>query len=149
MRVVLQRVREAAVTVRGQYINSIGKGLLLLVGIGRGDSVKTVRAMAQKISKLRVFEDKDGKMNLDVIQAVGKILSVPQFTLLGDTSKGNRPGFDDAAFPEDAMVLWEEFNKSLKGKKILVKEGEFGAHMEIRLVNDGPVTFILDSKREE
>ncbi|MGB2599420.1 MAG: D-aminoacyl-tRNA deacylase [Candidatus Omnitrophota bacterium] len=149
MRVVLQRVREAAVTVRGQYINSIGKGLLLLVGIGRGDSVKTVRAMAQKISKLRVFEDKDGKMNLDVIQAVGKILSVPQFTLLGDTSKGNRPGFDGAAFPEDAVVLWEEFNKSLKGKKILVKEGEFGAHMEIRLVNDGPVTFILDSKREE
>jgi D-tyrosyl-tRNA(Tyr) deacylase len=147
MRVVLQRVREAAVTVEGQYTNSIDKGLLLLVGIGRKDSAETVKAMAQKVSKLRIFEDKDGKMNLDVTQVSGKILSVPQFTLLGDTTKGNRPGFDDAAFPEDAKILWEEFNKALERKKIPVKEGEFGSHMEVSLVNDGPVTFILDSKQ--
>ena len=145
MRIVLQRVKEASVAVDGQEKQAIGKGFLLLVGIGRDDILEAIERMAEKIRKIRIFEDEDGKMNLDLIQAVGEVLSVPQFTLLGHTDKGNRPGFDNAASPEKAKALWEKFNEALKDRGVPVKEGEFGAHMEISLVNDGPVTFVLDS----
>ena len=146
MRVVLQRVKEAAVTVGGKEIASTGRGFLLLVGVSKEDTPDAAEAMAKKIGKLRVFEDENGKMNLDILQAEGEVLSVPQFTLLADTTKGNRPGFDNAASPEEAKALWEEFNKALEGENVSVKKGDFGAHMEISLVNDGPVTFVLDSK---
>ena len=146
MRVVLQRVKEAAVTVGGKEIASTGRGFLLLVGVSKEDTPDAAEAMAKTIGKLRVFEDENGKMNLYILQAEGEVLSVPQFTLLADTTKGNRPGFDNAASPEEAKALWEEFNKALEGENVSVKKGDFGAHMEISLVNDGPVTFVLDSK---
>ncbi|MFQ5952237.1 MAG: D-aminoacyl-tRNA deacylase [Candidatus Omnitrophota bacterium] len=145
MRVVVQRVKEASVSVDGKVKNSIGKGLLLLVGVSKIDRPEDADRMAQKIRKLRVFEDKQGKMNLDLVQTGGEVLSVPQFTLLADTKKGNRPGFDNAADPSEAKALWERFNEALRREQATVKEGEFGAHMEINLVNDGPVTFVLDS----
>jgi len=146
MRIVLQRVKEAAVAVDGEEKAVIGKGLLLLVGVGKDDTSETVERMARKITKLRTFEDEHGKMNFDVVSVAGKVLSVPQFTLLGRTEKGNRPGFDDAAPPVEAEALWKKFNDELRRGEIPVEEGIFGAHMEIRLVNDGPVTFVLDSK---
>jgi D-tyrosyl-tRNA(Tyr) deacylase len=101
--------------------------------------------MAQKISKLRVFEDEQGKMNLDLEKVNGEVLSVPQFTLLAKTEKGNRPGFDLAAAPAEAETLWKQFNNALRSRGISVREGEFGASMEVSLVNDGPVTFVFDS----
>ena len=144
MRVVLQRVKSARVTVSGEEKGSIEKGLLLLVGIAKGDTFSEVQAMAKKISNLRVFEDKDGKMNLDINEIDGRILSVSQFTLLGTTDKGNRPGFEPAAPPEEAQKLWEDFNEELVKRGTQVSQGVFGAKMEIDLVNDGPVTFVLD-----
>ncbi len=118
----------------------------MLVGVGKDDTSETVERMARKITKIRTFEDEHGKMNLDIVSVAGKVLSVPQFTLLGRTEKGNRPGFDDAAPPVEAEALWKKFNDELRCGEIPVEEGMFGAHMEIRLVNDGPVTFVLDSK---
>jgi D-tyrosyl-tRNA(Tyr) deacylase len=144
MKVVLQRVKEASVSVDKKVKGAVGKGLLLLVGISKEDGPLTAERMARKISKMRIFEDENGKMNLDVLQIGGEVLSVPQFTLLGDTGKGNRPGFDDAAGPEDAEALWRKFDDALRQDQIPVKEGEFGARMEVSLVNDGPVTFILE-----
>ena len=146
MRIVVQRVKEASVTVSENYKNSIARGLVLLVGISKDDAPETIHAAAQKISALRIFEDENGKMNLDIMQTGREVLSVPQFTLLADTTKGNRPGFDDAADPEKAKSLWEEFNAELRRKKIPVKTGEFGAHMDVYLVNDGPVTLVIDAK---
>ena len=146
MRIVLQRVKEASVSVAGEEKSSIGKGFLLLVGVGKDDTAKEALILAQKISKLRIFVDDQGKMNLGLKDAGGEVLSVPQFTLLGETNKGNRPGFDLAAPPEEAKALWQEFNRMLTKEGINVSEGEFGEHMEVRLVNDGPVTFVLDSK---
>ncbi len=145
MRVVLQRVKKAAVAVKKKEKAAIGLGFLLLVGVGKEDTPDAAERMAQKVSKLRVFEDGQGKMNLDLGQTGGKVLSVPQFTLLGQTEKGNRPGFDLAAAPAEAEALWKRFNDALRSRGISVQEGEFGAHMEVSLVNDGPVTFVLDS----
>jgi D-tyrosyl-tRNA(Tyr) deacylase len=145
MKVVLQRVKEASVSVDEKIKDTIGRGLLLLVGISKEDRSETVERMARKISKMRIFEDENGKMNLDILQVGGEVLSVPQFTLLGDTSKGNRPGFDNAADPKDAEALWKKFDNVLRQDQVPVKEGEFGAHMEVSLVNDGPVTFVLES----
>ena len=144
MKVVIQRVKEAAVAVSGNEIARIGKGLMLLVGIGKTDTSVTAEALAKKISKLRIFEDENGKMNLNISDITGEILSVPQFTLLGNTDKGNRPGFDNAALPDEAKPMWEHFNDIFRSRNIDVKEGEFGAHMEVSLVNDGPVTFVLE-----
>jgi D-tyrosyl-tRNA(Tyr) deacylase len=144
MKVVLQRVERAAVTVDGAEKANIGKGFLLLVGIGREDSVETAGTIAGKVTKMRVFEDENGKMNLDIRQVGGEVLSVPQFTLLARTEKGNRPGFDDAADPAMARGLWESFNERLRSEGLTVREGEFGAHMEVSLVNDGPVTFVIE-----
>jgi len=146
MRVVLQRVKRAAVSVSGKDVVSIGKGFLLLVGVGKSDTAGTAAAMAAKIGKLRVFEDDRGKMNLSLKDVGGAVLSVPQFTLLGITDKGNRPGFDLAAPPPEAETLWKRFNETLRREGIGVSEGRFGKHMEVNLVNDGPVTFVLDSK---
>lgn len=144
MKIVLQRVKEADVVVDDKVKSAISIGYLLLVGIRKGDSISTIVEMAKKIRDFRVFEDERGKMNLDIIQVSGSVLSVPQFTLLGQTEKGNRPGFDDAADPDEAKGLWEKFNEALRENGVPVYEGEFGAHMRVSLLNDGPVTFILE-----
>lgn len=146
MRIVVQRVREASVSVAGKTVGAIGKGLLLLVGVAEGDTQETAGQMAARMVRMRIFEDAAGKMNLDVAEAGGKILSVPQFTLLADTCKGNRPGFDGAAPPSEAERIWKSFNEVLRENGMDVAVGEFGAHMEVSLVNDGPVTFIVNSK---
>jgi D-tyrosyl-tRNA(Tyr) deacylase len=145
MKVVVQRVEKGAVTVDGVEKASIGKGFLLLVGVAREDSAGDAGAMAGKIAKMRVFEDENGKMNLGIKEVGGEVLSVPQFTLLARTEKGNRPGFDDAADPATARDLWKAFNEGLRGEGVTVKEGEFGAHMKVSLVNDGPVTFVIET----
>jgi D-tyrosyl-tRNA(Tyr) deacylase len=145
MRVVVQRVKESSVKVGGAKKSEISGGFMLLVGVAKDDTPEVVEAMARKIRKLRVFEDENGKMNMDLVQAGGQVLSVPQFTLLGRTDKGNRPGFDDAAEPAKAEEYWKMFNEVLRAEGLDVYEGEFGAHMEVSLVNDGPVTFVLDS----
>ena len=145
MRTLVQRVKEAKVVVEGCDIADIGRGLLLLVGVGKDDSPQDIERMAKKVGALRIFEDEKGKMNLDVGQAGGEILSVPQFTLYADTRKGNRPGFDSSAESEMAKKYWQSFNDLLK-ENVPLKEGIFGAHMAVSLTNDGPVTIWLDSK---
>ncbi|MFH1846169.1 MAG: D-aminoacyl-tRNA deacylase [Candidatus Omnitrophota bacterium] len=145
MRIVVQRVKQASVTVNGSEISCIGKGFLLFVGIAKQDNSERALYTAEKISRLRIFEDSEGKMNLGIKEASGEILSVPQFTLLANTEKGNRPSFDNAALPEKAETLWIEFNERLRQEHITVKEGKFGAHMEIALINDGLVTIVMDS----
>jgi len=147
MRIVLQRVKEAAVDVDGERVAGIGKGLLLFVGIGNDDKEETAIAMAGKVSRMRVFEDAAGKMNLDIGGAGGEALSVSQFTLMGSTDKGNRPGFEGAAPPDMAEDLWKKFNRALEASGVRLSEGRFGARMEVSLVNDGPVTFVVDSKK--
>jgi D-tyrosyl-tRNA(Tyr) deacylase len=146
MRVLVQRVKEAKVTIDEGNIASIGKGLLILVGIAKDDGPSDIEKMAKKVAALRVFEDEAGKMNLDLKQACGQILSVPQFTLYADTKRGNRPGFDFSATPDVAKEYWQKFNNLLKENGLPVQEGRFGSHMAVSLVNDGPVTIMLDSK---
>ncbi|THF83842.1 D-aminoacyl-tRNA deacylase [Cohnella fermenti] len=145
MRVVLQRVAEASVRVEGRVVGEIGKGHLLLVGIAPGDGEKELGWMADKVAGLRVFEDEAGKMNLSLEDIGGAILSVSQFTLYGDCRKGRRPNFMGAAKPELASELYDRFNAMLREKGIRVETGVFGAMMDVSLVNDGPVTLILDS----
>lgn len=145
MRVVLQRVTEASVRVEGKIVGEIGKGLLLLVGIAPGDGDKELAWMADKVAGLRIFEDDAGKMNLSVEEVRGAILSVSQFTLYGDCRKGRRPNFLGAAKPEIASELYDRFNGLLREKGFEVATGVFGAMMDVALVNDGPVTLILDS----
>ena len=147
MRLLIQRVSRAKVTVEGKAAGEIGKGLLIFLGIGEGDSEKTCKEMAGKASRLRIFEDENGKMNLDVNQVSGSILVISQFTLHGDASKGNRPNFTLAAKPEAAKGLYELFITELKtivGEN-RVAEGIFGAMMKVELINEGPVTIWLDS----
>ena len=145
MRILVQRVKSARVVAEGRIISGINHGLLLFVGIGREDAEGDMERLSKKIAALRIFEDSQGKMNLDVKQINGKVLSVPQFTLYADTQKGNRPGFDHSADPETAKDYWNRFNNLLRQNGIEVKEGIFGAHMEVELINDGPVTIWLDS----
>lgn len=145
MIIVLQRVNQAEVKVEEEAVATIGKGFLLLVGIRVGDTIETCIKMARKISLLRAFADGEGKMNLGIKEVQGKILSVPQFTLLANIQKGNRPGFDFAADSETAKRLWHEFNQKLSENGNKVVEGIFATHMHISLVNDGPVTFVIDS----
>lgn len=147
MRILVQRVKSAGVTVDRQKIAGIGKGLLLFVGIGKDDVEDDLEYLSKKISGLRIFEDEQGRMNLDIQQARGEVLSVSQFTLYADTKKGNRPGFDGAADPETAEEYWERFNMLLKEKGLKVEKGRFGAHMEVDLVNEGPVTLWLESNK--
>jgi D-tyrosyl-tRNA(Tyr) deacylase len=146
MRVLIQRIKEASLTVEQEIVAETGKGLLLFAGIGKGDSLEDIEYLSQKIGKLRIFGDADEKMNLNIKQAGGTILSVSQFTLYADTGKGNRPGFDQSASPEKARELWNTFNNALRACGIEVKEGIFATHMEVGLINDGPVTIWLDSK---
>ncbi len=145
MRVLIQRVKSAKVAVEGRDIANIEKGLLVLVGVGKDDDEKDIEYLGKKIVNLRIFEDASGKMNLNIKQVNGQILSVPQFTLYADTRKGNRPGFDLSAEPNMAKDYWNKFNKLLGENGITVKEGIFGTHMEVGLINDGPVTVWLDS----
>jgi D-tyrosyl-tRNA(Tyr) deacylase len=144
MRAVVQRVSEAGVTVEGRVTGAIGKGLLVLVGIGHADTEETARALAAKIARLRIFQDAEGKMNLSVQDVGGSVLAVSQFTLLADTRKGNRPSFTDAAPPEAANRLYEAFCAAVAELGLHVQKGVFGAHMDVRLTNDGPVTIVLD-----
>ncbi len=144
MRVVLQRVSNASVTVDGQIVGQIGHGLLALVGIGHGDTEKQVRWMADKTAELRIFEDDQGKMNRSVLDVGGSALVVSQFTLLGDCRKGRRPAFTGAAVPELANALYMRYADLLADRGINVQRGIFAADMKVALVNDGPVTMILD-----
>ncbi|HEV2146627.1 MAG TPA: D-aminoacyl-tRNA deacylase [Longimicrobiaceae bacterium] len=144
MRVVLQRVSRARVTVEGRVTGEIGRGLLLLAGFTGGDTEDTLRWMAEKVVGLRVFTDAEGKMNLSVDEVDGAVLVVSQFTLYGDARKGRRPSFVDAARPEAAVPLYERFVEMLRAAGRPVETGEFGAMMQVELVNDGPVTLVLE-----
>ncbi|SFA94684.1 MULTISPECIES: D-aminoacyl-tRNA deacylase [unclassified Bacillus (in: firmicutes)] len=146
MRVVVQRSKNASVTVADEVVGSISKGLVLLVGITHEDSMDDVTFMAEKIVNLRIFEDESGKMNLSLLDVQGEILSISQFTLYGDCRKGRRPNFMEAARPDHAISLYEAFNTALTHKGVHVETGQFGAMMDVSLVNDGPVTLIIDSK---
>ena len=140
MRAIVQRVSEAAVEVEGRCVAAIGPGLLVLLGVKRGDTAEQADRLAAKLLALRIFEDDEGKMNLDVGQAGGEILYVSQFTLYADTHRGNRPSFTDAAPPDEAEPLYQ-----LVRKRLTAKGGRFGAHMHVRLVNDGPVTVLVET----
>jgi D-tyrosyl-tRNA(Tyr) deacylase len=144
MRVVLQRVSEASVTIGGRVAGKIARGYCLLVGFTHGDTPAQVDWMAEKIAGLRLFSDADGKMNLGLVEVGGAVLVVSQFTLYGDSSKGRRPSFIDAARPELAIPLYERFLDELRGRGLTVAAGEFGADMQVEIHNDGPVTLILD-----
>lgn len=144
MRIVAQRVERAAVSVAGQTVGAIGRGLLLLVGIGHDDDEVDLAAAARKVLDLRIFPDAGGKMNLSLRDLGLEVLAVSQFTLYGDTAKGRRPSYVDAAPPELARPLFDAFVAALRAEGTRVAEGRFGAHMAVELVNDGPVTLILE-----
>jgi D-tyrosyl-tRNA(Tyr) deacylase len=145
LRVLLQRVSRASVTVRDELVSGIGPGLLLLVGVGNEDGFGEYDRLAEKIVNLRVFEDEQGKMNRSLMELGGEILVVPQFTLYGDVRKGRRPSWDGAAPPEIAQDRVEAFAKALESRGATVRRGAFREHMEVELVNDGPVTLWIDS----
>ena len=147
MRIVLQRVRNARVEVAGDIVGSIGTGLVILLGVTQTDKEQEADYLAQKVIQLRIFSDEAGKMNRSLLDVGGALLVVSQFTLYGDCKKGRRPSFDRAAPPEQARALYEHFIARLKSSNITVETGVFQAEMEIHLINDGPVTFILDSTR--
>jgi len=146
MRVVVQRSKEATVTVEGKVTGSITKGFVVLVGVTHDDQEKDAAFLAEKVANLRVFEDENGKMNLSLLDVAGEVLSVSQFTLYGDCRKGRRPNFMDAARPEHANGIYEQFNSKLREKGLKVETGVFGAMMDVQLTNDGPVTLIIDSQ---
>lgn len=143
MRAVVTRVSRASVTVEGKVVGQIGKGYLVLLGVGPDDTEKNADTMAEKICHLRVFEDENGKMNLDLEQVGGSILAVSQFTLFADT-RSRRPGFSGAARPELAIPLYERFIDNCKAKGFEVQQGVFGAHMDVESLNDGPVTILFE-----
>lgn len=146
MKVVLQRVSQASVTIKEQVVGQINKGFLLLVGICDDDTEADLDYLIKKISQLRVFEDEAGKMNLALGQVNGAILSVSQFTLYASTKKGNRPSFTGAGQPDYAQKMYHLFNQKLAATGITVETGEFGADMQVALVNDGPVTILFDTR---
>ncbi|HEU5118249.1 MAG TPA: D-aminoacyl-tRNA deacylase [Isosphaeraceae bacterium] len=147
MRAVLQRVSHASVTIDAQTVAQINSGWLVLLGVAKGDTDDDANRLADKVVGLRAFEDADGKMNLDVRETGGSVLVVSQFTLLGDCRKGRRPSFIDAADPDDANRLYEHFAEAISERGVPVARGVFRAEMQVSLVNEGPVTLLLDSRR--
>jgi len=145
VRALVQRVSEASVEVDGRVTGAVGAGFLVLLGVAEGDTEEDADWLAGKVARLRVFEDEEGKMNLSLGAVGGKVLSVSQFTLCADTRKGNRPSFTKAAEPEQGRRLWERFSEELERRGVRVERGVFGARMRVRLVNEGPVTILLDS----
>ena len=146
MRVLLQRVSYANVTVDGDLISSIGKGLLILAGVGQRDGEDQVRYLAEKVANMRIFQDEKGKTNLSILDVKGEAIVVSQFTLYADTRKGRRPSFTDAAAPEDAAPLIDRFVELLRGLGVPTQTGKFGVHMSVELQNDGPVTIWLENE---
>jgi D-tyrosyl-tRNA(Tyr) deacylase len=147
VRAVLQRVLSAEVTVDGRRVGAIGSGLLVLLGVEAGDGPPDAAYTADKITELRCFADEAGRMNRSVAEIGGGVLVVSQFTLCGDTRKGRRPSFDAAAPPEEARLLYEDVVRQLRGRALAVETGEFQANMAVALINDGPVTFLIDSRK--
>ena len=148
MKAVVQRVGEAQVLIDNSVYSKINEGLLLLLGVARGDDASDVSYLVDKVSNLRIFADREGKLNLSVKEISGDVLVVSQFTLLGDCKKGRRPNYVDAAEPKIAKKLYEAVVEDLKKAVLSVQTGQFGAMMQVKLVNDGPVTIILDSKKK-
>jgi len=144
VRAVLQRVRDASVTVAGEAVSAIGYGVVVLVGVAEGDTPERAERLAGKVARLRVFENEDGRFDRSLLDVGGEALVVSQFTLLADTSKGNRPSFTGAATPEEAEPLYEALCAALEREGVPVARGVFGARMEVALVNDGPVTIVLE-----
>jgi len=147
MRAVVQRVNRAEVRIEGRTVGRIGRGLLVLVGVATGDTSETGKTLAEKIVNLRIFDDEQGRMNLSLLEAGGAVLCVSQFTLYGDCRKGRRPSYDRAAPPESARLLYEAFVESLRAFGVTVETGQFQTMMDVELVNDGPVTLLLDSEK--
>jgi D-tyrosyl-tRNA(Tyr) deacylase len=147
MRAVVQRVSRASVTVSGEVVGQIGKGLLVLLGVSNEESASDSVYLAEKISTLRIFDDEDGKMNQSIVDVAGDILVVSQFTLYGDVRRGRRPSWSDAAPPDKAAALYEDFVSQLKKYVRRVETGTFRAMMQVELVNDGPVTLLIDSSK--
>lgn len=145
MRAVVQRVSRAEVTSEGELTGQIGTGLCVLVGVGQGDDERAAQALADKVTKLRIFEDEAGKMNKSLLDVGGALLAVSQFTLYGDTSKGRRPSFVGAMEPGGAERLFERFCQACRAQGVTVATGRFRTHMSVSLVNDGPVTLLLDT----
>lgn len=148
MRIVLQRVKSASVSIDETVVGKIGVGFVLLVGIADSDTEAELDYLVRKITKLRVFEDLIGKMNLAIEDVGGQILSISQFTLYADTKKGNRPSFTKAGAPDFADKMYQLFNKKLRDTGLTVETGEFGANMQVQLINDGPVTIIFDTENK-
>jgi D-aminoacyl-tRNA deacylase len=146
MKIVLQRVREAHVDVAGREVGRIGRGLCLLVGVEKGDTEADAEALARKAAELRIFPDAQDKMNLSVLDVGGAVLAVSQFTLAGSTARGRRPSFDGAEAPDRAAELFDFFTAKVRERGLTVATGVFQAMMDVHLVNDGPVTFVLDSR---
>jgi D-tyrosyl-tRNA(Tyr) deacylase len=147
MRAVVQRVSRARVDVGGRTVGEVGKGLLVFLGVGHSDSEKEAEFLANKIAHLRIFSDEQGLMNRSVIEVEGGVLVISQFTLWGDCQKGRRPSFTRAAPPDKARILYEDFIRHVRGKDLAVATGEFQEMMEVHLVNDGPVTMLLDTEK--
>jgi len=145
MKAVIQRVKESSVSIENEIIGSIKRGLLILLGVAKGDQKAEADYLSEKVANLRIFEDENGKMNRSLLETGGEALVISQFTLLGDCRKGRRPSFIAAAEPEDANLLYEYFANRLGDKGISVQKGKFRAMMDVALVNDGPVTLIVES----
>ena len=147
MRAVVQRVKRAEVRVNGRVVGAVGEGMVVLLGVGKEDTQEAAAALADKIVNLRIYDDQQGRMNRSILEIQGGLLCVSQFTLYGDCRKGRRPSYDRAARPDMACRLYEAFVESVRGRGITVQTGQFQALMEVDLVNDGPVTLVLDSER--
>lgn len=148
MRACVQRVSRAQVTVEGQLVGAIERGMLVLLGVAGDDTARDVEYLAEKLTGLRIFEDDEGKMNRSLLESAGAMLVVSQFTLLGDCRKGRRPSFVAAAPPELAVQLYEDFCRAVRSRGVTVATGQFRAMMDVELVNDGPVTLLVDSRKE-